>query len=80
MPKGSKCLITKKLNKADPGGIEPPKLGSANAEASETQRRIQWATDPAADSAELCPLFTRLWRRNLFLGVCMTYHFWSMSA
>ena len=70
----------KEVEQSGSGRNRAPKLGSANAEASETRRRIQWATDPAADSAELCPLFTRLWRRNLFLGVCMTYHFWSMSA
>ena len=46
MPKNGYSL-TKKLHKADLGGIEPPKLGSANAEALETQRRIRWATDPA---------------------------------
>ena len=38
--------VTKKLHKADLGEVESPELGSANAEALETQRRIQWATDP----------------------------------
>ena len=53
---------------ADLGRIEPPKLGAANAEASETQRRIQWATDPAV-LAQLYYFFTRLWRG--YLTTCL---------
>jgi hypothetical protein len=71
---------TKRIWEDSVAGFELPKLTSANAEASETQRRIQWATDPAW-LAEVCPFFPCLWRgylptcRNVLLGVCMTYHF-----
>jgi len=69
VPKGSKRLQTlKEAEQADLGGIESPKLGSANAEASETQRRIQWATD-LAELAQLYFFFTRLWRG--YLTTCL---------
>ena len=69
MPKGSKRLQTlKEAEQADLGEIEPPKLGSTNAEASETQHRIQWATDPA-ELTQLYSFFTRLWRG--YLTTCL---------
>ena len=75
MPKGSKRLQTlKEAEQADLGGIEPPKLGSANAEASETQRRIQWATD-LAELAQLYffyPLVAWIFNDVPFLfGTCL---------
>ena len=72
-PQEANAWLTKKLNKSDLGGFEPPKLGSANAEASETQRRIQWATDPAW-LAELCPFFN-LW---IFVDQCAGRHKWPL--